>query len=68
MPRIVRSMADRGVLTAAGEKGAYRAAPLLAPAEPQTVSWLLKSIGRLCDADAPVSELLHAVELFPFRF
>lgn len=68
VPRIVRSMADWGVLAAAGEKGAYQAAPLLAPTDAQTISWLLKSVGRLRDTEAPSGDLLHGVELFPFRF
>ncbi|MEJ5198961.1 MAG: hypothetical protein WHX53_08565 [Anaerolineae bacterium] len=68
VPRIVRSMADWGVLAAAGEKGAYQAALLLAPTDPQTISWLLKSVGRLRDTEAPAGDLLHGAELFPFRF
>ncbi len=66
VPRIVRSFVDWGVLVVAEEKGTYRAAPPLTPTGIQSISWLFESVRRSRSADVPASDLLRAVELFPF--
>ncbi len=66
VPRIVRSMVDWGVLVATEEKGAYRAAPPHAIAQPRPAQWLFQSVGRSRGVDVSPSDFLHAVELFPF--
>lgn len=66
VPRIVRSYVDWGALAAAEKQGAYRASPPLTMAQPRPVQWLFQSVGQSRGVDVSPSEILYAVELFPF--
>ena len=66
VPRILRSQADWGVLTAASERGGYLVGPTLSPAPGGPVLWLLATLLESCDAEVLVNDLFHAPELFPF--
>jgi hypothetical protein len=66
VPRIVRSLADWGVLQATDELGCYRAGAPIAPSNPEPALWLLEAVLRIRCTDVPLSDLLRTPELFPF--
>jgi len=66
VPRILRSLADWGVLRSTEGVGCYRADTQITPSHPQSALWLLEAVLRARCVDVPVSDLLRAPELFPF--
>jgi hypothetical protein len=66
VPRIVYSMLDWQALVGTEQPGVYQAGQPISATDPATLRWLLEAAMTAYGNDRPLSDLLRAVELFPF--
>ena len=66
VPRIVYSLLDWQALVGTEQPGVYQAGQPISATDPATLRWLLEASMTANGSDRPLSDLLRAVELFPF--
>jgi hypothetical protein len=66
VPRSVYSLLDWQALVGTEQPGVYQAGQPISATDPATLRWLLEAAMTAYGNDRPLSDLLRAVELFPF--